>query len=62
MHEDILKGRDSAEGLQKVAMLQKEGIINGRDDAGGCYKAEVWCMRKLQKGGMINDSMINDKE
>ena len=26
--------------LQKGGMVQKEGIIKGRDDAGGCYKWE----------------------
>ena len=49
-HADIAKG----------GMVWKEGIIKGRDDAGGLYKRkddagghyirEGWCMRTLQKG------------
>ena len=31
----------------------QEGIIKGRDDAGGHYKGEGWCMRTLQKGRMV---------
>ena len=33
--------------------MRKEGIIKGRDDAGGHFKGEGWCMQTLQKGGMV---------
>ena len=29
-----------------------------RDDAGGHYKGEGWCMRTLQKGGMMEKDVI----
>ena len=38
--------------------MQKEGIIKRRDDAGGNYNAEGWCMRTLQKGGMVRKEGI----
>ena len=31
--------------LQKGGMVQKEGIIKGRVDAGGHFKWEGWCRR-----------------
>ena len=33
--------------LQKEGMVQKEGIIKGRDDARGHYKREGWCRRAI---------------
>ena len=55
-------------------MVQKESNIKGRDDEGGHYKREGWCMRTLQKGrdgeegghykwevggfGMFNDTWV----
>ena len=42
MQEDIMMRT-----LQKGRMVQKEGNIKGRDDAGGHFKEEGWCMRTL---------------
>ena len=39
-------------------MVQEEGIIKGRDDAGKYYKGEGWCMRTLQMGGMMQEDDI----
>ena len=36
----------------------QEDIIKRQDDAGGYYKGEVWCMNKLQKGGMVQEEGI----
>ena len=38
MHKDIRKWRDDAGDYKKVGMVQKEGIIKGRDDTGEHYK------------------------
>ena len=38
--------------------MQKEGIIKGRDDAGGHYKGEGWRMRTFQKVGMVRKEDI----
>ena len=47
MQEDIIKRRDSTEGLRKVGMLEKEDIVKGRDDAGGRYIKAGCCRRTL---------------
>ena len=33
--------------------MKQEDIIKRRDDGAGHYKGEGWCMKKLQKGGMV---------
>ena len=40
--------------------MMKEYVIKRRDDAGGHYKGEGWCMRTLQKWGMQED-VINGR-
>ena len=37
IEEDILNGQ----------VVQREGIIKGRDDAGGHYKWKGWCRRRI---------------
>ena len=37
---NIIKGRDDAEDYKNVGMVQKEGIIKGRDGAREHYKRE----------------------
>ena len=53
MQEDSTKGRDCAQGGQ---------YKRGEDSAGGHYIGEVWCMRKLQKGGMVQEYIINGRD
>ena len=36
----------------------QEDLIKRRDAAGGHYKREGWCMRTLQKGGMMQEDVI----
>ena len=48
MHEDITKG----------GMVQKVGIIKGRDDAGGRYKWEGGCRKTGEKGGIVHKDSI----
>ena len=36
----------------------QEDVIKRRDDGGGHYNGKGWCLRKLQKGGIVQEEGI----